>query len=128
VESSGLTPAKLDALWTTGVIERGVRSMKNLGELLAQEEQDKEVIYVFLVDGRLDWFKAWLNKRKGTQSVNVFEYLESAEVNILYGRWRKERYLELYEGVRKELEQVKKENEKLKTGGAGLGRLVGWWW
>ncbi|CEM32393.1 unnamed protein product [Vitrella brassicaformis CCMP3155] len=128
----GIIPSMLDELWTTGVIKSGVRSMKQLGDLLTQKGQDsqKEVVYALLIDGPYKWFEAWVLKEEKTKGWKMLEYLYDEGVNVFHGQ-EESVYTEfsktdhnskprdMYEGARKELEEAKKENAQLKRDEGG---------
>ena len=126
----------LEKLWRYGAFQVCVEQMKELGQLFLAD--NKEVIYVILVDGVLDWVEKWVeHEAEGAEASHVFKYLKEQGINILFGRWGLSTlslasigiYEELYEDARKELEQAREENERLKMelaeGGVGEEMVTG---
>ncbi|CEM21086.1 unnamed protein product [Vitrella brassicaformis CCMP3155] len=108
----GLSFRELELLWKGRRFEDCVEQMKELGQLFLAD--NKEVIYVILVDGVLDWVEKWMEEEaEGAEASHVFKI-----------------YKELYEDEQKELEQAREENERLKMelakGGVGEEMVTGW--
>mmetsp|Transcript_40597 Transcript_40597/g.115712 ORF Transcript_40597/g.115712 Transcript_40597/m.115712 type:complete len:144 (-) Transcript_40597:42-473(-) len=80
----GLSFRELELLWKGRRFEDCVEQMKELGQLFLAD--NKEVIYVILLDGGPDWVEKWTkHEAEGAEARHVFKYLKEQGINILFG-------------------------------------------
>ncbi|CEM21088.1 unnamed protein product [Vitrella brassicaformis CCMP3155] len=135
----GFVPPMLEELWTDGVLKGGVDQMKQLGGVLQRgDDGQKDVIYVFLVDGPKCWFDMWAAGPGSTASKQILDYLAGEGVSMFHGHLESQileredgtvRHYDKWIIIKRELEQVREENERLRmelaNGGVGEEMVTG---